>query len=178
MSFTLLGTLGLLVISMLAQPRENTGGASDFDFLVGTWRVHNRSLKGRLQGSREWIEFEGRSEMRRLTNDLGNVDQYTFLRDGKEIEGVAFRLWNPTSKQWVIYWADSIAPGVIQPPVSGSFAGNAGEFIGEDTFNGQKILCRFRWTRSESPRWEQSFSADGGKTWETNWIMTFTRIAP
>jgi len=24
-----------------------------------------------------------------------------------------------------------------------------------------------------SSRFEQAFSADGGKTWETNWIMTF-----
>jgi NIPSNAP len=28
---------------------------------------------------------------------------------------------------------------------------------------------------SATPRWEQAFSVDGGKTWETNWIMDFTR---
>ena len=26
------------------------------------------------------------------------------------------------------------------------------------------------------PRWEQAFSEDGGKTWETNWIADFTRV--
>jgi hypothetical protein len=29
----------------------------------------------------------------------------------------------------------------------------------------------------DSCRWEQAYSADGGKTWETNWIMEFTRQA-
>ena len=24
------------------------------------------------------------------------------------------------------------------------------------------------------PRWEQAFSDDGGRTWETNWVMDFT----
>ena len=27
-----------------------------------------------------------------------------------------------------------------------------------------------------APRFEQAFSADGGKTWETNWINTYARI--
>jgi hypothetical protein len=33
------------------------------------------------------------------------------------------------------------------------------------------------WTSAgpDAARWEQAFSADGGKTWETNWIMDFTR---
>lgn len=36
---------------------------------------------------------------------------------------------------------------------------------------------RFEWTRphSDAPRWEQAFSPDGGRTWETNWVMNFTR---
>ena len=178
MSWLQFWSLGLLAVAGLTQASDNGGGAGDFDFLIGAWNVHSRYLKGRLQGSREWIEFEGRSEMRPLSHGLGNIDQYTFLREGKQIDGVAFRLWNPAGRQWAIYWADSITPGVIQPPVFGSFNGDAGEFIGEDTFNDKKILCRFRWTRSVSPRWEQSFSGDGGKTWETNWIMTFARAKP
>jgi len=69
----------------------------------------------------------------------------------------------------------AINPGVVQPPVFGKVQGDPGEFVGDDTLNGKKILCRYRWTRTGSPRWEQAFSADGGKTWETNWIMMFTK---
>lgn len=31
-------------------PRRTTG----FDFLVGTWQVHNRRLRAQLTGSEEW----------------------------------------------------------------------------------------------------------------------------
>ena len=36
---------------------------------------------------------------------------------------------------------------------------------------------RFTWSGVEgpTPRWEQAFSTDGGSTWETNWVMDFTR---
>jgi hypothetical protein len=60
-------------------------------------------------------------------------------------------------------------------PVVGAFAGDTGVFEGADSFEGRPIRVRFIWSRTASgtPRWEQAFSADGGKTWETNWIMTF-----
>jgi hypothetical protein len=46
-------------------------------------------------------------------------------------------------------------------------------------FEGQPIRVRFLWLEitARSPRWEQAFSPDGGTSWKTNWIMTFTRIA-
>jgi len=45
-------------------------------------------------------------------------------------------------------------------------------------FEGRSIYVRFVWSgiTATSCRWEQAFSADGGKTWETNWIMEFTRF--
>ena len=149
----------------------------DFDFLHGSWRVHHRYLKGRLQGSSEWVEFEGQSETQPLLNGSGNVERCRFVREGKEIEGAAFRLFNPATGQWSIYWADTVNPGILQPPVLGRFQGDFGEFTGDDELNGRKILCRFRWTRigTGAPLWEQAFSADGGTSWETNWIMTFTK---
>jgi hypothetical protein len=99
------------------------------------------------------------------------------VRDGESIDGVAFRLFNPKNGEWNIYWVDTKNPGALQPPIVGKFHGDHGEFIGEDQFNGRKILCRFRWARfaNGGPQWEQAFSMDAGKTWETNWIMSFTR---
>ena len=37
---------------------------------------------------------------------------------------------------------------------------------------------RFDWSRvkTSSPLWEQSFSGDDGKSWETNWVMEFERV--
>ena len=39
------------------------------------------------------------------------------------------------------------------------------------------IIVRFVWSRvvtTPTPRWKQAFSADGGKTWETNRVREFT----
>jgi hypothetical protein len=149
----------------------------DFDFMYGSWKVHNRFLKGRLRASSEWIEFEGRYELRPVLSGLGNIDSYAAVRDGQPVEGMTLRLFNPVTKEWSIYWADTVRAGILQPPMIGKFSDGVGEFFGDEEVDGTKVLCRFLWTggRSGSPRWEQAFSLDGGATWETNWIMTFTR---
>jgi hypothetical protein len=50
-------------------------------------------------------------------------------------------------------------------------------FFGDDTFDGKPIRVRSIWTPETRAacRWEQAFSPDGGRTWETNWTMKFTR---
>jgi hypothetical protein len=149
----------------------------DFDFLHGSWRVHNRYLKGRLQQSSEWIEFEAQSDVQPLLDGLGQLDRYRAVRDSRTIEGVTLRLFNPATGEWSLHWADTVRPGVLLPPMVGKFKGDVGEFFGDEMVDGRKVLCRFHWTRANTaaPRWEQAFSGDGGKTWETNWVMTFMR---
>jgi hypothetical protein len=149
----------------------------DFDFLAGSWNIRNRFLNGRLCGSNDWIEFDARFEFQLLLDGLGNLDRYSAARDGKSIEGITLRLFNPATGQWSIHWADNVRPGSLLPPMVGTFNGALGEFFGEEYLADRKVLCRFHWYRSgpDSPRWEQAFSDDGGKTWETNWIMYFAR---
>lgn len=164
--------------SMLGHgPKAARATKADFDFLFGSWKVRNRYLRDRLQASTEWIEFEAHAEAQPLLDGLGNLDRNRFVRNGEAIEGVTLRLFNPSTGEWSIYWADTVRPGVLQPPMIGKFEGDTGVFFGEEEVAGKKVLCRFIWTRAgvDAPRWEQAFSADGGKTWETNWIMTFTR---
>jgi len=64
------------------------------------------------------------------------------------------------------------------PPNVGEFKNGRGEFFSQDTFNGRTILVRYVWSdiTANSARFEQSFSDDGGKTWEANWISTQTRV--
>jgi hypothetical protein len=91
---------------------------------------------------------------------------------------MSLRFFDPKTRRWSIYWADSRRSGLLDPPVIGGFEGGVGIFEGDDTFEGTPIRVRFTWSRTDtpSPRWEQAFSADGGKTWETNWIADFTRV--
>lgn len=146
-------------------------GRHDFDFFFGHWNVHNR----RLAGSTEWIEFEATSDCHPNLGGLANEDEFrTDFWEG--FCGMSFRFFDPSQKTWSIYWADN-RTGALQPPVVGSFQGDQGVFEGPDTFAGKPILVRYSWSRvtTPTPRWEQAFSSDGGKTWETNWIMDFTR---
>ncbi|HEY3614462.1 MAG TPA: hypothetical protein VGK92_12185 [Gaiellales bacterium] len=152
------------------------GTASDFDFLFGSWSIRNRCLRERLAGSDEWDEFDATFTARPLLDGLGNEDAFRTGHDGGMI-GMSFRFFDADSGQWSIYWADSRRCGLLDPPVFGSFRHGLGIFEGEDTFAGRPILVRFTWSRTSTPapRWEQSFSPDGGESWELNWVMDFTR---
>ena len=149
--------------------------AQDFDFFMGSWKVRNRVLRKRLAGCDEWDEFEATSVARPLLDGLANEDEFRTDFCGGFI-GMSFRFYDPKTDLWSIYWADSRRSGALDPPVYGSFAGDRGVFLGEDTFEGRRILVRFIWSEitSGTPRWEQAFSEDDGDTWETNWVMEFT----
>jgi hypothetical protein len=154
---------------------QAVGTARDFDFLMGSWKVHNRILRKGRSGSDEWDEFEATSVARPLLDGLGNEQEFRSDYGGGFI-GMAFRFFDPEKKRWSIYWADSRHCGELDPPVIGSFFGDTGVFVGEDTFEGKPILVRFFWSRvtTDTPRWKQAFSEDDGGSWETNWVMDFT----
>jgi hypothetical protein len=151
--------------------------AQDFDFWMGMWKASNRRLKRRLAGSDDWEEFEATCIARPLFDGHGNEDEFHTDYGGGFV-GMSFRFFDSETKQWSIYWADSRRLGVLDPPVIGAFDGDVGIFEGEDVWNGRPILVRFTWSRvnTPSPRWEQAFSDDGGRTWETNWVTDFTRL--
>jgi hypothetical protein len=94
---------------------------------------------------------------------------------------VTFRFFDPATRKWSIYWADSRYPRLLlDPPVIGSFSGDVGVFEGDDTHEGRPVRVRYTWSEvtSPTPHWEQAFSEDGGETWETNWVAEFTRAGP
>lgn len=148
-------------------------GAHDFDFLHGRWTVKHRLLKTRGAGGGEWIEYSGTADTRPLLGGLCNVEEH---RISGRASGVALRCYDPSARLWAIYWV-SDRDGLLGPPVYGRFSGNEGLFAGDDTFDGRPIKVRFLWDKGSdaAARWQQSFSFDGGKSWETNWVMDFER---
>ncbi len=149
---------------------------NDFDFLTGKWKIQNRKLKTRLNNCTEWIEFEAFGECCKILNGFGNRDTFKTEFGGTSFEAIALRLFNPMTKLWSIYWADSNVV-VLDVPQVGSFDGDNGEFYASDVFQGENIIVLFNWDKSNpnTPVWRQAFSADDGKTWEWNWSMTFQR---
>jgi hypothetical protein len=156
---------------------SKTSSQNDFDYLVGKWKLHNKRLKTRLNNCTEWTEFESTVEMSKLLNGIGNMDIYKATLDGKPFEGVALRLFNPKTKLWSIYWADSNV-GVMDPPVVGSFEDNIGTFYAKDVFNGKPVIVMFHWDKTDqnNPVWSQAFSPDNGLTWEWNFTNVSHRI--
>lgn len=154
-------------------------GLHDFDFLVGEWRVHSRKLKERLVGSQEWEEFGGTVRSMPMMNGYANVDDTVFNMPEGDYRGVAPRAYDPSTGLWAIWWIDARNPhGGVDPPVKGRFENGRGVFYADDTLRGKPIKVRFTWAdiTPTSARWEQAFSGDGGKTWETNWTQRLERI--
>jgi hypothetical protein len=161
----------------MTQAATIEGTARDFDFWMGSWSCRNRRLRERLAGSDEWDEFDSTVVARPILDGLGNEDEFRTDYAGGFV-GMSFRFFDPERKRWSIYWADTRRSGLLDPPVLGGFAGDVGTFEGDDTFDGRPIRVRFIWSgvTTPTPRWEQAFSEDGGATWETDWIMDFTRV--
>jgi hypothetical protein len=159
-----------------SQTIKQRDGQHDFDFNIGTWKTQISRLQHPLTGSTTWVEYQGTSVVRKVWN--GRASLFELEADGPagRIEGVGLRLYNPESRQWSLNWANS-TDGVMTRPMIGEFKNGSGEFFNQETFNGRAIFVRngFSKITPNSSRFEQAFSADGGKTWETNWIMTFTR---
>ena len=164
-----------MVLEELTETKARDGQA-DFDFWFGTWKVHNRKLRERLKGCTEWDEFEGTSVARPVWGGLANIDEYEADSPSGHIQGMTLRLFNPATQQWSIRWANSTT-GAMDNPMIGEFKDGRGEFYDQEMFEGRSIYVRFIWSdiTPTSCRWEQAFSADGGKTWEINWIMENTR---
>src|ERR1700733_1837445 len=196
-SVLLSGLIGVLLVLLVANARaeratstvpapqsvsDKRDGQHDFDFAVGTWKFHLKRLKRRLAGSTEWVELDGTTDCRKVLDGRAEVEEMNVESADKRlhIQGLALRLYNPESHQWSIYWANA-ADGILeQNPLVGQFTNGRGEFYNQQVYEGRAIYARFIWSgvTTDSPHFEQAFSTDGGKTWETNWITDQTKEKP
>jgi hypothetical protein len=160
----------------LAITASETSSKNDFDYLIGNWNIRNRTLKEPLAGSDEWEEFDATQEFRLILLGLGNVDIFHCELDGKPFEGLTVRLFDPQTRLWTIYWADSNAMTLDDGKV-GSFDGDEGEFFGREVVADKDVIVKFRWDKRhlEAPIYGRAFSADAGRTWEWNWYSNFSR---
>src|SRR5262249_51875443 len=158
---------------------EKRDGQHDFDFELGSWKIHLKRLVNPMTGSNTWVDFDGTSVTRKVWNGRSQIEEFEVDSPTGHIEGLTLRLYNPKSHQWSLYWANSRDGAMGGPPNVGEFKNGRGEFFCQDTFNGRTILIRYVWSgiTPNSAHFEQSFSDDGGKTWEVNWITDQTRVA-
>lgn len=161
-------------------PKASSGrdGQHDFDFDFGTWNIRIRRLVHPLTGSSEWTEMEGTAVTNKIWNGRSNLATVEADGPSGHLELLALRLYDPRAQQWNISFATSDS-NVLSVPVVGGFSDGRGEFYDSELFHGRNILVRLMiWQVSaKEVHSEQAFSADGGMTWETNWINTFTQVS-
>ncbi len=175
----------ILSVPLPAQTTDNPAllpqrdGSHDFDFLIGDWRAHVRRLPDRLNNSDVWVEYDGISNHHKLLDSNANFEEFDVTSTDRKlrIKGQTLRLYNPISHQWSIYLVDLDNGTLDVPPVVGGFRGPRGEFFHQEQLKGRTILVRYVWLNvsPKSARMEQSYSPDGGKTWEVNWICELSR---
>jgi hypothetical protein len=152
-------------------------GAHDFDFEFGGWHTHIRRLLHPLTGSVSWVDYDGSSVVHAVWNGRANLGELNVSGPAGTITGLSLRLYDPTAHQWRISWANAANGMLTAPPMVGGFNNGRGEFYDQEPFGERTILTRFIFSdiRPNSFHLEQAFSADGGKSWETNWISDFSR---
>ena len=152
-------------------------GQHDFDFEIGTWKTRLSRLQHPLSGSTTWVEYEGTTVVRKVWNGRANLVELEVDGPAGHIEALSLRLYNSRTHQWSLNFANSADPVMSQPTI-GEFKDGRGEFFDQETLDGRAIFVRFVISdiTATSCRFEQAFSADGGKTWEVNWVATDTRV--
>ena len=182
----LIGTLCSTQLLAQTQPNDATNawkqtvkeadGQHDFDWDIGTWTTHQKRLLHPLTGSTTWVEYRGTDVVRKIW-DGANLGEIRATGPAGNLELFTLRLYNPQTHEWSIYFTNSTT-GVLSSPAVGAFKNGHGDFYDQETYNGKTILLRFSVAEitSDSCRFEQAFSADGGRTWETNFIVTETLV--
>jgi hypothetical protein len=151
-------------------------GIHGFDFLVGEWRVHHRRISA---VSKKWVEFDGTCSHRLLMDGSANVEEHVLNSPDGAYRAVGLRSYDRKNDKWSIWWLDGRYPArPLDPPVQGRFENGVGSFYSDYEQDGKKIIGRLQWSdiTATSAHWEQASSADGGKTWKTNWIMKLERV--
>jgi hypothetical protein len=169
----------------MGEPEATTradDGRHAFDFFFGSWEQANRKrVRPLVEGDTEWIEFASHSVAGPILGGLGNIDTFDApdFPDRPGFKGFSLRLFEPETGLWRIWWASSVGNGHLDPPVVGSFRGGVGVFECDDVLEGVPVKVRFTWKdiTPGSATWEQSFSFDGGGTWDVNWTTRHTRVA-
>ena len=171
---TAMSTYSISSDGNLAVAASQSSSQHDFDFLLGEWKIRNCKLKEPLAGCDDWKEFDATQHCHQILQGLGDYDIFSAEFDGKPFEGFTLRLFDPQTRLWTLYWADSSAAKLDGGKV-GSFDGDIGEFFAREVFAGKNVIVRFRWDKRnpKAPLWSAAFSGDEGHTWEWNWYAYF-----
>ena len=169
---------GSLAIAAPALPATPVGAPRDFDFEHGRWHTTLRRRLRPLSGSDVWAEYSGTTRVDPVLGGRANLVELDVAGPEGRIQGLSLRLFETERQRWTLNFSN-LASGTLSAPMAGGFGGGRrGVFYSAEDFNGRQVLVRFviESLSADRCRFEQAFSADGGATWEVNWIATDTRV--
>jgi hypothetical protein len=168
----------LLALALLASsPAFARNGLHDFDSEVGTWTIHTKRLMHPFAHANDWMTYDGTKIVTSRWGERANIAEVKEDGAAGHLNFVALRLYDPSAEQWSLNFM-SAGNGAFGIPLNGQQREDRIEFNGSDTLNGRSILVRFisREQDADHASSEQYFSDDGGRTWELNWVNTYTRM--
>ena len=151
-------------------------GAHDFDFNVGVWHTHIRRLLDPFSASSEAIELNGTVTVRKVWGGKAELEEIETDGPKGHWEGLSLFLYNPQAHQWSQSFINSQRAD-LGPPLVGEFHDGHADLFGPDTFKGRSIIVRGVWSdiQTDSHRYEEAYSDDGGKTWKESFRADLTR---
>jgi hypothetical protein len=156
---------------------KNTDGSHEFDFDFGTWQTHTSRMLHPLSGSREWVDADGTTVITPIWGGRANIAEHTTTGADGPIQSLALYTFNPQRHEWNVNFATASGGTLSSTPGLGQFKDGRVDFYDQEPINGKPVLVRFSmWgITPDTAQSEQAFSADGGKTWETNWVNKYTK---
>ena len=150
---------------------------SDFDFLLGKWKVTNTRLSRWLCDCKSWVAFDSTHLETRLQSGAGNFAMHSYVFNKSIFERTVLRLYDGSSDFWKINRLDTMS-NLMMSPLTGTFWRNKGSFLSKGTIAGTDVLVWVEWTKicKTYASWEQALSSDNGRTWENNWVMEFFKV--
>ncbi len=154
----------------------NKGKPGEFDFLAGNWTIKHRRLKE--PHGKEWDEFEGEATCWTILGGVGSVEELRI--PSRKFSGMGLRLLDVEKGVWNDFWVNAKSGVLTTPGQTGHFENGVGTFTADDKDGEKPIRVNGVWDRitPTSCRWWQAVSWDDGKTWEENWFMDWTKVAP
>jgi hypothetical protein len=167
---------GLVGAAWAQSARSVRSGGHDFDFSIGAFKTHIRRLTHPLTGSHTWTEWNGTVVTRRIWDGDGDLEELEAGGPGGHFQGLTLRLYDAKAHKWALYWVN-VDDGSVGTRMLGDFAQGRGVFYDKETINGRAVEVRniYSGATADTYHFEQAFSSDGGKTWETNFIANLTR---
>lgn len=165
----LLAPTGAIAAAPSASP---SGKPGEFDWLSGEWMIAHR----RLTAPGQWDEFAGEATCWSILGGVGHVEELRIPARG--FSGMGLRLLDLEKKVWSDWWVNAKSGVLGEAGLTGGFVDGTGVFLADDEDAGKPIKVRGLWDEitGRSHRWSQAVSRDGGRTWEDNWVMRWTKV--